>query len=104
MVLPIEASFCLQVITLNDFKMPGADAEGIYYVREEADTKLLYDAIQEKKGVRFHESISVLFHLNFFIEEMDPILFRRFNGMNRKLHETSNMRSDFYCCRILRIR
>jgi monodehydroascorbate reductase (NADH) len=40
------------VITLNDFKMPGADAEGIYYVREEADTKLLYDAIQEKKGAK----------------------------------------------------
>lgn len=47
--------------------MPGADAEGIYYVREEADTKLLYDAIQEKKGVRFYESISLLFHLNFSI-------------------------------------
>lgn len=32
--------------------MPGADAEGIYYIREEEDAAKLYEAMQKHKGVR----------------------------------------------------
>lgn len=40
----------MQYIDLKDFKTPGADAQGIYYLREMHEADVLVEAIKAKKG------------------------------------------------------
>ncbi len=40
----------MQYIDLKDFKTPGADAQGIYYLREIHEADVLVEAIKAKKG------------------------------------------------------
>lgn len=41
---------CLQFLNLADFKTPGADAKGVYYLREVHDADKLVEAIKTFKG------------------------------------------------------